>query len=173
MFKLELTLPDIPFDEKFFGPQEVIINKKVYDMFISSYSRTTHDAGGYTVAKSLDAQAILYPKKEKNTMTENSKDKAISFQPLGERILVKPDEVEESVSGGIIIPTTTKEKPMEGVVISIGPGKLTQDGKTHVPQVNIGDRVLFGKYAGTEIELNKDTYLVISYDDLLGVVKVK
>lgn len=104
---------------------------------------------------------------------EEIKEKQLDFQPLGERILVKPDEVEESISGGIIIPRTTKEKPMEGIVIAVGPGKLTQDGKTHALQVKEGDRVLYGKYAGTEIELNKDTYIVISYDDLLGIVKVK
>ena len=91
--------------------------------------------------------------------------------PIGDRILVKRLEAEEKTKGGIIIPDTAKEKPKEGKVISVGPGKTKDDGKKEALEVKAGDRILFTSYAGTEIKLDGDEYLVMREEDVLGIVK--
>jgi chaperonin GroES len=80
-------------------------------------------------------------------------------------------EEEEKTKGGIIIPDTAKEKPQEGEVIAVGPGKVTDDGKKIPMEVKVGDRVLFGKYAGTEIKIEGEEHLIMREDDVLGIIE--
>ncbi len=95
----------------------------------------------------------------------------MKIRPLQDRILVKRIEEEETTKGGIIIPDTAKEKPSEGKVVAVGNGKVDEDGKVHPLDVKKGDKVLFSKYAGTEITLEGDEHLIIREDDVLGVVE--
>jgi len=95
----------------------------------------------------------------------------IKIQPLGDRVLVKPVEKEEVRKGGIIIPDTAKEKPQEGEIVAAGPGKLGEDGKRLSMDVKAGDRILYGKYSGTEIKIEDTEYLIMHQDDILGVLK--
>ncbi len=91
-------------------------------------------------------------------------------QPLQDRILVKRLDVEEEQIGGIIIPDSAKEKPQEGEVIAVGPGKVTDDGKRQAPEVSEGDKVLFAKYAGTEVKSEGEEYLIMREDDVLAII---
>ncbi|MHC4493155.1 MAG: co-chaperone GroES [Planctomycetota bacterium] len=95
----------------------------------------------------------------------------MKIRPLQDRILVKRIEEEETTKGGIIIPDTAKEKPQEGKIIAVGNGKILEDGKVQPLDVKKGDRVLFSKYAGTEINLDGEEHLIIREDDVLGVVQ--
>jgi chaperonin GroES len=95
----------------------------------------------------------------------------MQFQPLGDRVLVKPVEQKEVKKGGIIIPETAKEKPQEGEIIAIGKGKITNDGKVLPMDVKPGDKILYGKYSGTEVKLDDVEYLIMSQEDILGIVK--
>ena len=94
----------------------------------------------------------------------------VALQPLGDRVLVKPVEQKEVKKGGIIIPDTAKEKPMEGEIIAAGKGKTTEDGKLLHMEVKAGDRVLYGKYSGTEIKIEDQEYLIMHQDDILGII---
>ncbi len=94
----------------------------------------------------------------------------MSVRPLHDRIIVKRIEEEATSKGGIIIPDTAKEKPQEGRVIAVGPGRR-EDGRTISLDVKAGDRVLFGKYAGTEIKLNGEEHVIMREDDILGVIE--
>ena len=98
--------------------------------------------------------------------------KAPKIRPLGQNVLLRRLEAEEKTKGGIILPDTAKEKPREGEVLAIGEGELGKDGKRKDFQVKQGDRVIFSSYAGTEVKLGADEYLIISEDDILGVVEV-
>jgi len=91
-------------------------------------------------------------------------------RPLHDRVLLKRIEEIESVKGGIIIPDTAKEKPMEGEVISVGPGKMMEDGKRSPMDLKAGDRVLFGKYAGTEIKIDDVEYIIMREEEILAVL---
>ena len=95
----------------------------------------------------------------------------MKIRPLQDRIIVRRIDEEETTKGGIIIPDTAKEKPQEGKVISVGKGKVTEDGKLQKLEVKKGDRVLFSKYAGTEVNIEGDEHLIIREDDVLGVVE--
>ncbi len=95
----------------------------------------------------------------------------MKIRPLQDRILVKRVEEEEKTAGGIIIPDTAKEKPQEGKVIAVGNGKIGEDGKVQPLDVKKGDRVLFSKYAGTEITLDGEEHLIIREDDVLGILE--
>ncbi len=95
----------------------------------------------------------------------------MKIRPLQDRILVKRIEEEEKTKGGIIIPDTAKEKPQEGKVIAVGKGKVDDEGKVHPLDVKKGDRVLFSKYSGTEVNIEGDEHLIIREDDVLGVVE--
>ena len=95
----------------------------------------------------------------------------MKIRPLQDRVIVKRLEEEEKTKGGIIIPDTAKEKPMEGKVIAVGKGKLMDDGKVHPPDVKAGDRVLFGKYSGTEVKIDGEEHLIMREDDILGVIE--
>jgi chaperonin GroES len=95
----------------------------------------------------------------------------MKFRPLHDNVLVKRLETTEEKVGGIIIPDTAKEKPQEGNVLAVGPGKLQDDGTRHVVGVAVGNKILFGKYAGTEITIDGEELLVLRESDLLGVLE--
>jgi len=95
----------------------------------------------------------------------------MKIRPLNDRILVKRLEGEEKTAGGIIIPDTAKEKPAEGEIIAVGPGKLNDAGEHIAMDVKVGDRVLFSKYGGTDVVLDGEDYLIMREDDILGVVE--
>ena len=96
----------------------------------------------------------------------------MKIRPLQDRILIKRVAEEQKTAGGIIIPDTAKEKPQEGRVIAVGNGKVTDEGKVIPLDVSVGDRILFGKYAGTEIKIQNQEYLILREEDVLGVVEV-
>ena len=96
---------------------------------------------------------------------------AMKIRPLRDRILVRRLEEEEKTKGGIIIPDTAKEKPQEGVVIAVGDGKVNEDGKVQPLDVKKGDRILLGKYSGTEVTLDGEEHLIIREDDVLGILE--
>ena len=95
----------------------------------------------------------------------------MKIRPLNDRILVKRLEGEEKTAGGIIIPDSAKEKPAEGEVVAVGPGKLNDSGDRVAMDVAVGDRVLFSKYGGTEVKLDGEDFLIMREDDILGVVQ--
>ena len=95
----------------------------------------------------------------------------MKIRPLQDRIIVKRVEEEEKTQGGIIIPDTAKEKPMEGEVIAVGSGKVLENGTKQAPEVKKGDRVLFGKYSGTEVKIDGVEHLIMREDDILGVIE--
>jgi chaperonin GroES len=95
----------------------------------------------------------------------------MKFRPLQDRVIVKRVAEEEKTKGGIIIPDTAKEKPIEGKVVAVGNGKVLEDGKVRPLDVKAGDRILFTKYAGTEIKLDGEEHLIIREEDILGVVE--
>lgn len=96
---------------------------------------------------------------------------AVKVKPLADRVLVKPIEEKEMKKGGIIIPDTAKERPMEGEIVATGPGKIGDDGKIIPLSVKKGDKVLYGKYSGTEIKLDGQDYLLMREDDVLGLLE--
>ncbi|MGH9869930.1 MAG: co-chaperone GroES [Candidatus Polarisedimenticolia bacterium] len=95
----------------------------------------------------------------------------MKVKPLFDRVLIKRVEAEEKVKGGIIIPDTAKEKPMEGKVIAVGAGRLDDDGKRIPMEVKAGDRILFGKYAGTEIKIEDEEHIILREDEILGIIQ--
>jgi len=95
----------------------------------------------------------------------------MKIRPLQDRVIVKRIEEEATTKGGIIIPDTAKEKPMEGLVIAVGKGKTTEDGNLIKPDVKAGDRILFGKYSGTEVKIDGDELLIMREDDILGILE--
>ena len=92
------------------------------------------------------------------------------FRPLHDRVVVRRLDSEEKTKGGIIIPDTAKEKPSEGVIVSVGPGARDDSGKIIAPDVKAGDRVLFGKWSGTEVKLNGEDLLIMKESDIMGVI---
>ena len=96
---------------------------------------------------------------------------AVSIRPLNDRIIVRRMEEQEQMRGGLYIPDTAKEKPQEGEVLAVGNGKLLDTGQRIAIDLKSGDRILFGKYAGTEIKLDGEEYLILREDDVLGVVE--
>jgi chaperonin GroES len=94
----------------------------------------------------------------------------MKLRPLQDRILVKRVEEEEKTKGGIIIPDTAKEKPAEGKVVAVGKGKLDENGKRIALEIKKGDRILFGKYSGTEVKIEGDEYLIMREEDVLGII---
>ena len=94
----------------------------------------------------------------------------LKFRPLHDRILVQRMEEEEKTAGGIFIPETAKEKPIQGKVIAVGKGKILEDGNVRNLDVKKGDTILFGKYSGTDIKISGDEYLIMREDDVLGVI---
>jgi chaperonin GroES len=94
----------------------------------------------------------------------------VNVKPLADRVLVKPAAAEEKTKSGIIIPDTAKEKPMQGEIIAVGQGKLTDDGKLTPLQVKVGDKVLYGKYAGTELTFDGNDYLIMRESDIFAII---
>ena len=97
----------------------------------------------------------------------------MKVRPLQDRIIVKRLSGEEKTKGGIIIPDSAKEKPLEGEVVAVGKGKVLEDGKVREPEVKVGDRILFGKYSGTEIKIDGEDHLILREDDILGIIEEK
>lgn len=94
----------------------------------------------------------------------------IKLKPLGDRVVVKPAAAEEKTAGGIILPDTVKEKPVEGNVVAVGAGKVADDGKAIKMEVKVGDKVLYGKYSGTEVTVNGEEYLIMRESDIFGIL---
>ena len=94
----------------------------------------------------------------------------MNLKPLADRVIVKPKEPEEVTKGGIILPDTAKEKPMEGEIIAVGPGK-NEEGKTVAMELKVGDKVLYGKYSGTEIKINDVEHLIMRESDVYAIIK--
>ena len=95
----------------------------------------------------------------------------MKFRPLHDRVLVRRVEEDERTKGGIIIPDTAKEKPLEGKVIAVGNGKVLEDGKVRALDIKAGDTILFSKYAGTEIKIEGEDHLILREEDVLGVIE--
>jgi chaperonin GroES len=98
-------------------------------------------------------------------------EERMNFRPLHDRVLVKRIEQEKKTSGGIIIPDTAKEKPMEGEIIAVGPGARKEDGEIAPLDVKAGDRVLFGKWSGTEVKIEGEELLIMKESDILGIIQ--
>jgi len=96
---------------------------------------------------------------------------ATQIQPLADRVVVKALEETEQMRGGLYIPDTAKEKPQQGEVVAVGPGKVGDDGKRIDPEVKVGDKVLYGKYSGTEVTVGDEQYLILREADVLAVIK--
>ena len=94
----------------------------------------------------------------------------INLKPLADRVIVKPMEAEETTKGGIILPDTAKEKPIEGTIVAAGPGKTGDDGKLVKLEVKVGDKVLYGKYSGTEVSVEGEEYLIMRESDIFAIV---
>lgn len=96
---------------------------------------------------------------------------ASKLHPLGDRVVIEPTPREEMTKSGIVLPDTVKEKPQEGMIISVGPGRVLEDGKREQMDVKAGDKVLYAKYAGTEFKVDGEEYLIVSQKDILAVVR--
>ncbi len=96
---------------------------------------------------------------------------AVRLRPLGDRVIVMPIEKKDEVRGGLIIPDTAKEKPQEGEIIAAGKGKIGEDGKLIPMDVKKGDKILYGKYSGTEVKMDGQEFLIMHQDDILGIVE--
>jgi chaperonin GroES len=95
----------------------------------------------------------------------------VKIRPLQDRVIVQRIEEEEKTKGGLIIPDTAKEKPQEGKIVAVGKGKLNEDGKVTPMDVKVNDRVLFGKYSGTEINIDGEEHLIMREEDILGIIE--
>jgi chaperonin GroES len=95
----------------------------------------------------------------------------MGFRPLHDRVVIRRVEAEEKTTGGIIIPDTAKEKPMEGEVVAVGPGARGEDGKIQPLDVKAGDRVLFGKWSGTEVKLDNEDLIIMKESDIMGIIE--
>ena len=96
---------------------------------------------------------------------------AKSLRPLGDRVVIQPSAREEMTKSGIVLPDTAKEKPQEGTILAVGPGKILEDGKRETMDVKVGDKVLYAKYAGTEFKVEGDDLLIVSQKDILAIVE--
>jgi chaperonin GroES len=94
----------------------------------------------------------------------------IKLNPLADRVVVKPAEAEETTKGGIILPDTAKEKPVEGTIVAAGPGKVSDSGELVKMSVKVGDKVLYGKYSGTEVTIEGEEYLIMRESDIFAVI---
>jgi chaperonin GroES len=95
----------------------------------------------------------------------------MKFRPLGDRVVVRRVKEENKTAGGIIIPDTAQEKPQEGEIIAVGPGALDDNGKRVVPEVKTGDRILFGKWSGTEVKIDGEELLIMKESDIMGIIE--
>jgi chaperonin GroES len=118
---------------------------------------------GYTAAGGTRGSRVLVRERQKEARV------AMALKPLGDRVVVKALEAEEKTKGGIILPDTAKDKPQEGEVIAVGPGRVLDNGNRQAPEVKVGDRVIYSKYGGTEVKIEEEEYLVIRESDLLAI----
>jgi chaperonin GroES len=95
----------------------------------------------------------------------------MNLKPLADRVIIKAAAAEEKTKGGIILPDTAKEKPMQGEIVAVGPGKVSDDGKVIALEVKVGDKVLYGKYSGTEVNLDDTEYLIMRESDIFAIIK--
>lgn len=95
----------------------------------------------------------------------------MKVKPLGDRVLVKPSQEKEKTKGGIVLPDTAKEKPQEGEIVAVGEGRKSDDGKVIPLSLKVGDKVLYGKYSGTEITVDEEEYLIVREEDILAVIE--
>ncbi|HOJ03521.1 MAG TPA: co-chaperone GroES [Bacteroidota bacterium] len=95
---------------------------------------------------------------------------AMNLKPLADRVIVRPLEAEEKTAGGLFIPDTAKEKPQQGEVVAVGPGRAGEDGKTVAMEVKVGDKVLYGKYSGTEVNAGGEDYLIMRESDIFAII---
>lgn len=95
----------------------------------------------------------------------------MKIQPLADRIMVEVLEAKDVTKGGIVLPDTAKEKPQEAKVVAVGKGKISDEGKTIAPEVKVGDKILFGKYSGSEITIDENEYLILKEEDILAIIK--
>ena len=95
----------------------------------------------------------------------------MNLKPIGDKVIIEVLEAQEKTTGGIVLPDVAKEKPQEGKVIAVGDGKILPSGKTVPPTVKPGDRILFGKYSGSEIKVEENEYLIVNEDDILAILK--
>jgi len=103
-----------------------------------------------------------------NLIRERRTGMAVKLQPMADRVVVKPIEREEVTKGGIVLPDTAKEKPQEGKVLAVGPGRLSEDGKRIAMDVKVGDRVIYAKYGGTEIKIDDEELVILRESDILA-----
>jgi chaperonin GroES len=95
---------------------------------------------------------------------------SMNLKPLADRVIVRAHEAEDKTAGGLYIPDTAKEKPQQGEVVAVGPGKMSDDGKTIAMEVKVGDKVLYGKYSGTEVKVAGEEYLIMRESDIFAIV---
>ena len=95
---------------------------------------------------------------------------ALKLKPLADRVVVRPLEAEEKTAGGLYIPDTAKEKPMQGEIMAVGPGKVGDDGKNIAMEVKVGDKVLYGKYSGTEVRIDSEDFLIMRESDIFAII---
>ena len=95
---------------------------------------------------------------------------ALKLKPLADRVVVRPLEAEEKTAGGLFIPDTAKEKPMQGEIMAVGPGKVGDDGKNIAMEVKVGDKVLYGKYSGTEVRIDGEDFLIMRESDIFAII---
>src|SRR5207237_6810288 len=124
----------------------------------------------YTSSYGVLMRALAACEAQNIAHRERTASMATSLKPLGDRVIVKPKAKEEVTRSGIVLPDTASEKPQEGSVLSVGPGRVLDNGKRVEMEVKSGDSVLFAKYAGTEVKLDGEDYLVIRESDLLAIV---
>ena len=94
----------------------------------------------------------------------------MNLKPLGDRVIVKPKAPEEKTKGGIILPDTAQEKPMEGTIVAVGAGRIADDGKKIAMELKAGDKILYGKYSGTEVKINDEEYLIMRESDVYAII---
>jgi chaperonin GroES len=104
-------------------------------------------------------------------MAKKKANGEMEIQPLGDRVVIEREEAEQKTKGGIVLPDSAKDKPTRGKVISVGPGRLLDDGKRSIPQVKAGDRVLFNSYSGSEFKLGEREVLLMQEEDILAVIE--
>ncbi len=132
-----------------------------------------HESGVLVSALEIEANRMKIKSKfaEHHVRRTLRKELSMKIRPLQDRVIVKRIAEEEKTKGGIIIPDTAKEKPQEGKVVAVGKGKVNDDGKLTALDVKVGDKILFGKYSGSEIKLNGEEHLIMREDDILGVIE--
>ena len=117
-----------------------------------------------------ECQPYPVSRKHHSELCQEESDMTVKLNPLADRVVVKPLEEKEQKKGGIIIPDTAKEKPQEGKVVAVGPGKVAESGERIKPEVKKGDRVLYGKYSGTEVTVEGEELLILRESDILATV---